>query len=94
MRVVLAYVDVDLISARAFLQCTLYCLQLQSSKPLSHNLLERLDEVNDFSKSGNCEILFAWIRVGLKSYWPEIIPTALEFVTRYGRLKYVQPVYK
>ncbi|VDK76038.1 unnamed protein product, partial [Onchocerca ochengi] len=61
---------------------------------LSHIKLARLDEVNQFSKIGNCDILSSWIQLCLKNYWKPIIPVALDFVTQQGRIKYVRLIYK
>lgn len=69
-------------------------IYLQISRPMCHEKLIRLDEVNRFSKTGNCDILSSWIQLGLKNYWENIIPLALDFVTKQGRLKYVRPIYK
>ncbi|KAL3998959.1 Peptidase M1 family protein [Acanthocheilonema viteae] len=65
-----------------------------TKKPLSHAKLARLDEVNQLSKTGNCDILSSWIQLCLKNYWEDIIPLAFDFVTQQGRIKYVQPIYR
>lgn len=62
--------------------------------PLSHAKLSRLDEVNQLSKTGNCDILSSWIQLCLKYRWKEIIPVAFDFVTHQGRIKYVRPIYR
>ncbi|VDK51138.1 unnamed protein product [Gongylonema pulchrum] len=64
-----------------------------ASNALSHEKLAHLDKVNKFSKAGNYDILSSWIQLGLKNYWEDIIPLALDFVTKQGRLKYVRPIY-
>uniref|UniRef100_A0A158Q6S5 Leuk-A4-hydro_C domain-containing protein n=1 Tax=Elaeophora elaphi TaxID=1147741 RepID=A0A158Q6S5_9BILA len=63
-------------------------------KPLSHAKLARLDEVNQLSKTGNCDILSSWIQLCLKNYWKDIIPVAFDFVTQQGRIKYLQSIYR
>uniref|UniRef100_A0A915PXM7 Peptidase M1 leukotriene A4 hydrolase/aminopeptidase C-terminal domain-containing protein n=1 Tax=Setaria digitata TaxID=48799 RepID=A0A915PXM7_9BILA len=62
--------------------------------PLSHKKLARLDELMEFSKTGNCDILSSWIQLALKNYWKAIIPVALNFVTQQGRIKYLRPIYR
>ncbi|VDN49493.1 unnamed protein product [Gongylonema pulchrum] len=68
--------------------------KVKASNALSHEKLAHLDKVNKFSKAGNYDILSSWIQLGLKNYWEDIIPLALDFVTKQGRLKYVRPIYK
>ncbi|VDK82515.1 unnamed protein product [Litomosoides sigmodontis] len=65
-----------------------------AKKEISHAKLARIDEVNQLSKTGNCDILSSWIQLCLKNYWENIIPVAFDFVTRQGRIKYVRPIYR
>ncbi|XP_015928973.1 leukotriene A-4 hydrolase [Parasteatoda tepidariorum] len=61
--------------------------------PLSTKKIEKLNELYNLSETKNCEIEFRWIRLCLLARWKDIIPTALDFVVKYGRLKYIKPIY-
>lgn len=56
--------------------------------------IESLDRVYNFGSSKNAEILFKWLRLGIKSKWEAIIKPALEFVSKQGRMKYCRPIYR
>ena len=42
----------------------------------------------------NMQILFIWIRLGIKARWEHSVRLALEFVTKFGTLKFVRPLYR
>ncbi|KAF1561683.1 UNVERIFIED_CONTAM: Aminopeptidase ltah-1.1, partial [Eudyptes robustus] len=61
---------------------------------LSHERVALLEEKYKLSSSGNSEIRFSFILIGIKAKWTPIIPKALEFVSEVGRLKFVKPIYR
>ncbi len=63
-------------------------------EPLSHEKLLALNQFYRFGETQNWEILFRWLRLGLKAKWPAIIQPALKFVTDQGRMKFTRPIYK
>jgi leukotriene-A4 hydrolase len=63
-------------------------------KPLSAERLRALDEAFAFSRSGNSEILFAWLMHGVRSSWEPAYPALESFLTRQGRRKFLKPLYE
>lgn len=61
---------------------------------MSLEKLEGLSQHYKFGETQNSEILFKWLRLGLKARWSPIIQPALKFVTDQGRMKFTRPVYK
>ena len=68
--------------------------QLLDRDPLSADKMTSLNELYKFGETQNSEILFRWLRLGLKAKWEPIIEPALKFVRDQGRMKFTRPVYK
>lgn len=56
--------------------------------------MEALNEFYGFGQTKNCEVLFNWLRLGIKAKWLPIIEPALKFVSYQGRMKYTRPIYR
>jgi len=56
--------------------------------------LEKMEDLYKLSETGNMEILFLWLRLGIKARWDVVVPKALNFVNAMGRMKFVGPIYK
>uniref|UniRef100_A0A0M3I5S5 Leuk-A4-hydro_C domain-containing protein n=1 Tax=Ascaris lumbricoides TaxID=6252 RepID=A0A0M3I5S5_ASCLU len=67
---------------------------IYAGAPLPKLKVARLDEVYNLTATANCDLQCSWIRLALKARWEPIIPTAIKFVTNYGRVKYLRPIYK
>uniref|UniRef100_A0A0N5BUD8 Leuk-A4-hydro_C domain-containing protein n=1 Tax=Strongyloides papillosus TaxID=174720 RepID=A0A0N5BUD8_STREA len=65
----------------------------QSDKKISIKKVEKLTELYKLDETENCEIIMSWLRIGLKAEWEDIIDPTLKFVTKYGRIKYIKPLY-
>jgi leukotriene-A4 hydrolase len=63
-------------------------------KPLSAERLRALDHAFSLSKSGNSEILFAWLMHVVRSSWEPGYPALESFLTRQGRRKFLKPLYE
>jgi leukotriene-A4 hydrolase len=63
-------------------------------KPLPAERLRALDEAFAFSRSGNSEILFAWLLHVVRSSWEPAYPALESFLTRQGRRKFLKPLYE
>jgi len=61
---------------------------------LSSVTLGKMEMLYGFSKSTNCEILFLWLRLGLKSCWEPAMEATLAFLKTMGRGKFVRPLYR
>lgn len=62
--------------------------------PLTEKQVSELDNTFHFSKSGNSEILFAWLEICIRSnYWKnkDILES---FLVKVGRRKFVKPLFK
>lgn len=66
----------------------------QSNEQITIKKAKKITELYKLDETQNCEIIMSWIRIGLKAEWEDIIDPALKFVTKYGRIKYVKPLYK
>jgi leukotriene-A4 hydrolase len=56
--------------------------------------LAGLDRAFGLSQSRNSEVLFAWLRLGLRSRYAPATPAAERFLLSMGRAKFVQPLFK
>ena len=67
---------------------------LLEAAPLSVTKLEKLEELYQFDRSSNVEIVYRWIRLGIKARWEKVVDAALKLVTEVGRMKFVRPIYR
>ena len=69
-----------------------------------NSLLERILQVSDqtydslrdtlqLSSGQNAEVVNLWIQIGLLKKKTDIISTAVTFLSQYGRMKYIRPIY-
>jgi aminopeptidase N len=56
--------------------------------------LAGLDKALGLSRSGNDEILFAWLDLALANRYQPAVPVAETFLARVGRRKFVQPLFE
>ena len=68
-----------------------YLLQKPALKATA---VQRMDEVYQLSESPNCEILFRFLRLGLRAKWEPSVDKTLGFLKTMGRLKFVRPLYR
>jgi leukotriene-A4 hydrolase len=61
---------------------------------LSGAQLRQLDEAFTFSKTGNSEILFGWLRIAIRLHYTPAMPALEHFLTSQGRRKFLQPLYQ
>lgn len=62
-------------------------------RKLSHQQMDELDETFRFSKSGNSEILFAWLELAILNDYKKNYPELKDFLTGIGRRKFVRPLF-
>lgn len=62
--------------------------------PLKATTLQKMDSLYRFSSSKNYEILYLFLRLGIRSKWTPIIDETFEFLKKMGRLKFVRPIYR
>jgi len=67
---------------------------LLCGEPLEKEKLDRMEDLYRLSQTGNMEILFLWIRLGIKARWEVAASKALDFVNSMGRMKFVGPIYE
>jgi len=60
---------------------------------LSSAQMKDLDETFHFTKTGNSEILFAWLEKCIYSNYEPAFPTLKVFLTDVGRRKFVKPLF-
>jgi leukotriene-A4 hydrolase len=61
---------------------------------LSTRHLEDLDRAFGFSRSGNSEVLFAWLRIAVRGHYQPAMPALEHFLTSQGRRKFLTPLYR
>ena len=67
---------------------------LFNGEPITLPVIEKLTELYKFNESPNKEILYRWIRLGLRLKYEASANSAVDLVTEVGRGKYVVPIYK
>jgi aminopeptidase N len=60
---------------------------------LSTARLSELDRAFGFSRTGNSEILFAWLRIAIANRYEPAMPALEQFLTSQGRRKFLSPLY-
>ncbi|HEY6815747.1 MAG TPA: leukotriene A4 hydrolase C-terminal domain-containing protein [Croceibacterium sp.] len=63
-------------------------------KELSVEQLDWLDAHLGLSQSGNAEVLFAWLELGLANRYAAAVPVAEKFLGTVGRRKFVLPLFE
>jgi leukotriene-A4 hydrolase len=61
---------------------------------LSEAQLAALDRAFGFTRSGNSEVLFAWLRIAVRSHYRPAMPALEHFLTSQGRRKFLTPLYR
>jgi len=56
--------------------------------------LAALDQAFNFSRSGNSEILFEWLRTAIRNRYEPAFPALERFLTTQGRRKFVAPLFE
>jgi aminopeptidase N len=56
--------------------------------------LADLDRAHGLTKSGNSEILFAWLRIAIRNHYRPALPALERFLTSQGRRKFLRPLYE
>jgi leukotriene A-4 hydrolase/aminopeptidase len=59
-----------------------------------HDKLALLDQTFALSRSGNSEILFAWLEICIRNTYTPAWPVVEDFLCRQGRRKFLQPLYE
>ena len=54
----------------------------------------QLDDTFGFSRTGNSEVLFSWLRVAIRHHYAPAMPALEHFLTSQGRRKFLQPLYQ
>ncbi|KAI6208668.1 Leuk-A4-hydro-C domain-containing protein [Aphelenchoides besseyi] len=67
---------------------------IETGPALSHDRIALLEEAYELNKTGNSEVTFSFLLIGIKAKWTPVIEKALEFVKANGRIKFVRPIFK
>ncbi|XP_077972120.1 leukotriene A-4 hydrolase-like [Styela clava] len=68
--------------------------QLILKDPLTPDHISGMDKLYKFSESGNSEIKFRWLRLGIRAKCESAVSPALDMVTEQGRMKFTRPLYR
>ena len=63
-------------------------------RDVPHDRLGLLDRTFALSRSGNSEILFAWLEICIRNTYTPAWPAVEDFLCRQGRRKFLQPLYE
>ena len=63
-------------------------------RELPRDRLDQLDRAFGLSRSGNSEVLFAWLQLALANRYDPAVPAAEQFLLRMGRRKFVAPLFE
>jgi aminopeptidase N len=63
-------------------------------KALTAEQMAALDARFGFSRSGNSEVLFAWLLHAVRNSWEPAYPALEKFLTGMGRRKFLRPLYQ
>ncbi|HEY2747951.1 MAG TPA: M1 family metallopeptidase [Polyangia bacterium] len=63
------------------------------SLPRPYDKCAALDGAYSLSKSGNYEVLVAWLGLALASGYDAVVPRVEEVLAKVGRMKYLRPLY-
>ncbi|MCB9397401.1 MAG: M1 family metallopeptidase [Acidobacteria bacterium] len=61
---------------------------------MDNGQMKALDDAFNFSKSGNSEILFAWVMRAIPADYQAAYPAMEHFLTHMGRRKFLKPIYQ
>ncbi len=56
--------------------------------------MEDLDRAFGFSRQGNSEVLFIWLRLAVRHHYQPAMPALERFLTSQGRRKFLKPLYE
>jgi leukotriene-A4 hydrolase len=56
--------------------------------------LQQLDDAFGFSRTGNSEVLFSWLRIAIRYHYAPAMSALEHFLTSQGRRKFLQPLYQ
>lgn len=62
--------------------------------PLERKTMQQLDQHYNFTRTGNAEILFEWLRMVVRSNYQPAFAKLEEFLLSVGRRKFVKPLYE
>ncbi|MGH7720085.1 MAG: M1 family metallopeptidase [Gemmatimonadaceae bacterium] len=61
---------------------------------LSQPRLAELDRAFGFTRTGNSEVLFAWLRIAIRNRYEPALPALENFLVSQGRRKFLRPLYE
>ena len=61
---------------------------------LKHETIATMDELYKFSTSCNCNILYGFLKIGIKARWEPSVGMTLGFLRTMGRLHFTKPLYR
>ncbi|GAN09171.1 leukotriene A4 hydrolase/aminopeptidase [Mucor ambiguus] len=68
--------------------------KLTDAEPLPHRLIQKMDQVYNFTPNHNADLRLRWQQLCLMTSYEPIYPEVVKFVTEQGRMKFVRPLYR
>ncbi len=63
-------------------------------RTMSRARLDQLETALRLNETHNSEVLFDWLAIAVRNHYDAAVPAIEAFLTRQGRRKYVQPIYR
>jgi leukotriene-A4 hydrolase len=63
-------------------------------KTVTDEQVAALDKGFGFSRQGNSEVLFSWLRIAIRHHFTPAMPALEHFLTSQGRRKFLKPLYE
>ncbi|CAO3628229.1 unnamed protein product [Mucor hiemalis] len=68
--------------------------RLTDAEPLPHQLINKMDELYNFTPNHNADLRLRWQQICLMTSYEPIYPEVVKFITEQGRMKFVRPLYR
>lgn len=68
--------------------------KLTDVEPLPHRVVQKMDELYNFTPNHNADLRLRWQQVCLMTSYEPIYPEVVKFITEQGRMKFVRPLYR
>lgn len=83
--------DIEAMSSKQKIE---FLAEMLLKEPISQQTYATMDKYYHFSKSGNSEIKFRWLQLGLRAHVSTAIIPAITMATEQGRMKFTRPLFR
>ena len=69
-------------------------MSIIAQDPISASNYDQLTSIYELDESGNAEIKFNWLRLGLHAKAESAVEPAIKMATEQGRMKFTRPLFR